>query len=102
MVESRVDNLIDLMVCESREAARKEINKLLYETAEKTGCSLYDLCFRVVPGVEFDADYPPNTYRMKIKLEPIDFHLDQGPGYWKKKYYNLKRQMQEIINNKEI
>lgn len=89
---------------ESRKEATKRINDLLYETATKMGISLYDLCFRTMPEEELvphsDPKFP--NIEVAISLKPVEFELEQGPGYWKGKYYNLKKKMQEIIDNNEI
>lgn len=69
----------------------KTINKLVYETADKNGMSIYDLCFNTIP--DFDGE--------NITLVPINYDLTHDGGYWKEKYFKLKKKMQEVIDNKE-
>lgn len=92
-----------------RGATNRELNKLLYDTAEKEGISLYDLCFHTVPKVEqaypqikFNREDYTQSFEINytIKLEPVDFEFEKGPGYWKNKYYRLKEAMQKLIDSK--
>lgn len=77
--------------------------------AEKRKCSIYDICFHFMPverefRTEIDNKDPLNqrcTLTTTIELIPIEFEFEQGPGYWKGKYFRLKQKLQELINNKE-
>lgn len=92
-----------------REKITSDVNKLIYEMAEKKKCSIYDICFHFMPVedeviTERDSKDPLNqryTISTKIKLVPIEFEFEQGPGYWKGKYFRLKQKLQELVDNKE-
>ena len=94
---------------ESDKILRSEVNKMLYDLAEKRGVSLWDLCFHVVPRVKMDtpefADVtklPPScTVKYGIVLEPLEFEFEKGPGYWKGKYYALKDKMRSVLDSKD-
>lgn len=86
-----MENLTTEMWADTREQIVKATNKLVYETADKKGMSIYDLCFRTIP--DFDGE--------NITLVPLKFDFTHDGGYWKKKYFNLKKKMQEVIDNKE-
>lgn len=97
--------LLDGNFDEDRNEITRRINDLLYETAKKQNMSLYDLCFHTIP--KECASMEPSNFGVQsieytIRLMPVKFEFEKGPGYWKGKYYNLKRKMQEIIYNKEI
>ena len=104
---------IEKLICEgydkSREKVTSDVNKAIYEMAEKQKCSIYDICFHFAPvesevRTEYDNKDPLNqryTMISKIQLVPIEFEFEQGPGYWKGKYFRLKEKLQELIDNKE-
>lgn len=53
---------------------------------------------------EFRTERDPNeiyTISSEIRLVPIEFEFEQGPGYWKGKYFRLKQKLQELIDNRE-
>ena len=79
----------------NKEELLHEINKLLFETAEKTGMSLYTLCFNTIPDFEYEG------LTMTIRLSPIEFDFKHDGGYWKNKYYDLLNKMQIVINGEE-
>lgn len=99
----------DLIVDKSREKVTSDVNKAIYEMAEKQKCSIYDICFHFMPvesefRTDIDNKDPLNqryTISSEIKLVPIEFEFEQGPGYWKGKYFRLKQKLQELIDNKE-
>lgn len=93
----------------TKELSIKAVNKLLYDTAEKMGISLYDLCFRTttelgVPEIgtkEYEEMMEKMAFRQTLKLVPVEFDLTHDGGYWKEKYFALKSKMQEVIDGKE-
>lgn len=109
-MHSAINDLIMNGYDKSIEKVTSDVNKAIYEMAEKRKCSIYDICFHFMPvesefRTDIDNKNPLNqryTISSEIKLVPIEFEFEQGPGYWKGKYYNLKRKMQELIDNKEI
>lgn len=108
-MQSAIDDLIRNGYDKSREKVTSDVNKAIYEMAEKRKCSIYDICFHFVPvesefRTEYDNKDPLNqrcTMTSKIQLVPIEFEFEQGPGYWKGKYFRLKEKLQELIDNKE-
>ena len=106
-----IDSLIyDHMAYETKKQATAAVNKLVYETAEKMGISVYDLCFHTIPEwrtPEIDVkDYKDFmkqelSFTQTLKLAPVEFDLTHDGGYWKKKYFALKAKMQELIDSKE-
>lgn len=72
------------------------VNKLVYEQAEKTNTSVYDICFTTIPDLMFNF---PDA--IAVTLRPVEFDFDHDDGYWKEKYYALKQKVQSIIDTKE-
>ena len=104
-LSSKVGSMFDLVVQDMGKKGIHEANKAIYEAAEAQEISVWDLCYMVAPSIDTDVEtLEDGTARMvrTIRLIPIEFEFDKGPGYWKGKYYELKRQMQAIIDNKEI
>ena len=108
-MQSSINDLIMNGYDKSREKVISDVNKAIYEMAEKQKCSIYDICFHFAPvesevRTEYDNKDPLNqryTMSSKIQLVPIEFEFEQGPGYWKGKYFRLKQKLQELIDNKE-
>lgn len=84
------------------------VNKKVFELAQEKGVSVYDICYHFVPKIE-----PPKynsvgegveervEITQEVKLVPLEFEFEKGPGYWKGKYYRLKEKMKSLIDNKE-
>ena len=95
---------------ETKKQATAAVNKLVYETAEKMGISVYDLCFQTIPewGTP-DIDVKDCRESMTqdiiftqtLKLAPVEFDFEHDDGYWKKKYFAIKAKMQAIIDSEE-
>lgn len=108
-MHSAINDLIMNGYDKSREKVTSDVNKAIYEMAEKRKCSIYDICFHFMPvesefRTDIDNKNPLNqryTISSEIKLVPIEFEFEQGPGYWKGKYFRLKQKLQELIDNKE-
>lgn len=108
-MHSAINDLIMNGYDKSREKVTSDVNKAIYEMAEKQKCSIYDICFHFMPvesefRTDIDNKNPLNqryTISSEIKLVPIEFEFEQGPGYWKGKYFRLKQRLQELIDNKE-
>lgn len=108
-MHSSINDLIVNGYDKSREKITSDVNKAIYEMAEKRKCSIYDICFHFMPvesefRTDIDNKNPLNqryTISSEIKLVPIEFEFEQGPGYWKEKYFRLKQKLQELIDNKE-
>lgn len=91
---------------EAYKGAMKQANKAVYEMAEKQGVSIWDICLRFVPESDEKCVYkedgigsPGYTFEVGVKLVPIEFEFEKGPGYWKNKYLRLKEKMQDLIDN---
>lgn len=108
-MQSAIEDLIRNGYDKSREKVTSEVNKAIFELAEKRKCSIYDICFHCMPverefKTKIDKSDPRGqryTISSEIQLVPIEFEFEQGPGYWKGKYFRLKQKLQELIDNKE-
>ena len=81
-----------------------QLNKEIYELAEKRGVTVYDICLNFMPEYsEPHIKHKENgvTLEQEVRLVPMPFEYEKGPGYWKSKYYRLKEHLQELIDNKE-
>lgn len=107
-----IRSLVDNFLFESEKQAIEAVNELLIKTAKETGMSLYDLCFRTIPVITPQAtvstDYKEfmkvqDTFgiEQEVRLEPVEFDLTHDGGYWKNKYFALKKEMRELIDKKE-
>ena len=95
----------DQLISEIMRQQCSHLNKQVYELAERQGVSIYDICLQYMPQMsepQFSlAGDGTVTYEQEIRLVPMPFEPDKGPGYWKEKYHRLKERMQELINDKE-
>lgn len=103
-VESQMQDILFRGLYESREMETEAINKLVFDAAKESGVSVYDICLHTYPDVEYS--YPgvsqgEVSVNAVVTLRPIVLNLGQGPGYWKKKYFQLKEKMQKLIDEKE-
>lgn len=66
--ESEIQKYIEGHLNETAEAVTRKMNELLYETAQKKGISLYQLCASVVPEIKqsIKSEYP---YPFKVETE---------------------------------
>lgn len=107
-LQTKVGRMVDLVVRDMGRKGLHEANKAIYEAAEAHGISVWDLCYMFAPVTDTkeiwnqESETHEITWQQTIRLVPIEFEFDKGPGYWKGKYYELKRQMQAIIDNKDI
>lgn len=92
---------------ESKEQLRSEVNKKLFEMAESSKISLYDLCFQVVPRmraiqprIENYEDLRMSQFKAEYELvlEPLVLDFEKGPDYWQVKYNKLKAKIRELID----
>ena len=103
-ISDRLRKIVSEGIRESEEALRKEVNKQLYDLAEKQGISLWSLCFNVVPKTKIKTpEIGEGSYSIsyEVTLEPLEFEFEKGPGYWKGKYYALKDKMRKLIDSKD-
>lgn len=108
-MQATINDLIRDGYDKSIEKVTSDVNKAIYEMAEKRKCSIYDICFHFVPvenelRMERDPKDPLSqryTMSSEIQLVPIEFEFEQGPGYWKGKYFRLKQKLQDLVDNKE-
>lgn len=108
-VRVKLEELVCDGVCESIKAATSQVNKAVYEMAEKQGVSIWDICFTFFPEYSFVEP----TFKIEgekqsviraegiVKLVPLELEFEKGPGYWKNKYLRLKEKMQALIDEKE-
>lgn len=98
--DEAIRSLMQRVSEERKDAILHNVNKILYETAEKKGMSLYTLCFHTVPDFEYNCS-GVNDLTATIRLIPVEFDLTHDGGYWKQKYYELKKKMQELIDSRD-
>ncbi len=107
-----IRSLVEQMMYDNEKEATKAVNALLIEAAEKTGQSLYDICFHTIPKVkpveisvkdrkDMCALGVDLNFRQEVRLEPVVFDLTHDGGYWKNKYFDLKKAMRELIDRNE-
>lgn len=104
-----IDKQFEKLLCQSvfpdRKEAIKAINEVVIMSAKQLGCSVYDLCLKtrpvVIPRYEFDEKTMRQNVVYEFFLEPLDFELEKDGGYWKEKYFRLKKTLQGIVDNKE-
>lgn len=107
-IESDLEYYINKGFRETKEQLRSELNKALYEMAEESKISLYDLCFNVVPRmkaiqptIENLEDLKASQFKCEyaLELEPLELQLDKGPDYWEVKYRKLKADIEKLLKN---
>lgn len=85
-------------------------NMTLYNMAQSRGISLWKLCFEVMPRWEasepkLDTAQQDGSVTMNIdydlRLVPIVIDWQHGPGYWEKKYRELKERVAGLLNDNE-
>ena len=67
--ESEIQKYIESHLDECKEEITKKVNELLYETAQKNGISLYQLCASVVPEITQSIKPSESPYPFKLELE---------------------------------
>ena len=98
-IESDLEYYISKGFRETKEQLRSELNKVLYETAEASKISLYDLCFKVVPRMKAIQPTIEHLEEYALELEPLVLQLDKGPDYWEVKYRKLKADIEKLLKN---
>ena len=105
LVEDRLMQMMYDDTCRSIRDATSQVNKAVYEMAEKQGCSIWDICFSFVPeystdNVNFYVDGTDKVFTAagSIKLVPLKLEFEEVPGYWKGKYFQLKKEIQSVLD----
>ena len=83
---------------------KSSLNKMIFDFAENSGATVYDICFNFVPRYsepDYKNDNGTFTFEQYIKLVPLAIEFDKDPIYWKSKYNRLKERLQELINNND-
>ena len=78
----------------TRDQVIKAVNKCVYETAERSGISVYSVCFNTIPIPEVSHDESLSS----VTLVPIKFDFTHDGGYWKNKYYSLLQKVKNIVD----
>lgn len=95
----------DQLISEIMRQQRSNLNKLVYDLAERKDVSIYDICLQYMPRMSEpqinNTDYGTFSYEQEIRLVPMPFEPDKDSGYWKERYFRLKERLQELINDKE-
>ena len=85
-------------------------NMVLYNMAQARGVSLWKLCFEVMPQWEssetkLDTTQQDGCVTMNIdydlRLVPIVIDWEHGPGYWEKKYRELKERVAGLLEEED-
>lgn len=100
---------VERRFAESEQEMRSKCNKALYDLAEKTGKSIWDLCFSFVPRWREQNQSTdiskPDAVVMNIdyvlELVPLEIDWEHGPDYWEVKYRKLKDAMRKLIEEKQ-
>ena len=101
------DILADWLRDDVMKGLRNKTNRLLYEFAEKHDMSLHDVCMHFMPKYDYETEIFDAEGRcvpslnVGISLEPMPLDLEQGPGYWKGKYFKMKEQMQALVDSRD-
>lgn len=102
-VQRRISEILMEDHRKTQQQVTSEANKLAYDLAEKTGQSIWNICLTTLPDYSYDfkdSDGRPGLV-CKIKLLPIEFDFTHSPDYWEKKYYQLKNELQKLLDEKE-
>lgn len=95
----------DQLISEIMRQQRSNLNKQVYELAERKNVSIYDICLQYMPQMSEpqinNTDYGTFCYEQEIRLVPMPFEPDKDSDYWKERYFRLKDRLQELINDKE-
>lgn len=95
----------DQLISEIMRQQRSNLNKQVYELAERKNVSIYDICLQYMPQMSEpqinNTDHGTFCYEQEIRLVPMPFEPDKDSGYWKERYFRLKERLQELINDKE-
>jgi len=91
----------------TREDVIHEVNKAVYEMAEKNRMSIWDVCFRCIPEYTYSdpifTENDPNTPFVElkgcVKLVPLELELEKGPDYWEGRYRKLKNEIQNVLDD---
>lgn len=86
---------------ESRKRAVNALNEMVIKAAEEQEMSLWDICFTMVPHIEYDTEFDKENMRAnlvaKARLVPLEKDFEHGPDYWEKKYFELKRKINDLL-----
>ena len=76
-VQSKLNDIVHNHICESRKSLYSQMNKQIYELAEKQGVSIWDICFNYVPQIDYEHEKLNNgSYNLRTiaTIVPLKFH----------------------------
>lgn len=86
---------------ENKQKAVEALNEMVIKAAEERGMSLWDICFTMVPHIEYETEFDKENMRANIvtkaRLVPLEKDFEHGPDYWEKKYFELKRKIKDLL-----
>ena len=102
-VSRRLQEILQEDLQKTQQQITSEANKLAYDLAEKNGLSLWDVCLRTIPDRSWDMEEVDGKMQtvVKITLAPIEFDFKHSPDYWEEKYNELRKKLQDLIDNDE-
>lgn len=83
-INQAMKDMVDHKIADTMKKLHSELNKQVYEMAEQQGVSIWDICFRYVPQIEYDYGGPQKNasgYRFictaRAKLVPLRMSFDK-------------------------
>ena len=76
-VQSKLNDIVHNHICESRKSLYSQMNKQVYELAEKQGVSIWDVCFTYLPQIDYEHErLTDGSYRLRTiaTIVPLEFH----------------------------
>ena len=75
-IDCLLEDMLYRQIAKSKEELTRQINKALYDMAEKQGVSLYDICYNFIPNYGFDAK--ENRYGIKVEFKPVKLTFESA------------------------
>ena len=99
--EKTIQQGIEERLWESREKAINALSEMVIKASEEREMSLWDICFTMVPHIEYDSEFDEENMRANIvanaRLVPLEKDFEHGPNYWEKKYFELKGKIKDLL-----
>ena len=101
-IRKKMNDIVMYARDSTQEQVIKEANKMVYELAQEQGLSLWNLCLQCAPDFNYDVKATSLGAELEcnIRLIPMEFDFKHSPDYWEEKYYNLKKEMQQLLDKK--
>ena len=79
-VQSKLNDIVHNNICESRKSLYSQMNKQIYELAEKQGVSIWDICFTFFPQIDHEIEKlndGSRRLRTIATIVPLEFHFSK-------------------------